>query len=97
MRKIERITRFKVCLDNGPDCTLCGIRDEHLNDGTAFYGFLDRKERLAGYPTISNCTIPISFEFLCLANDYVETIVFHVERLRRSLNPITDNGNNLVF
>jgi hypothetical protein len=97
VREIDGVALLEVLLDRGPDGLLRGVRHQHLNDGALLGRFLDFEQGLARHPAVGDGAIPVPLERGRLADDDVEAIVLHVERLGRTLDAIADHRDGLVL
>ncbi len=80
-----------------PDGALGGVGHEHLDDGAAPDGFVDFEQGLAGFPAVLDGAVPVALEGAGLADDDVEAVVAQVERLRRALDAVADDGDGFVL
>ena len=97
VREIERVTGFEIGFDGRPDDALGGVGDEEFDDGAALDGFGHREEGLAGHPAVGDGAVPVAFELWRLADDDLEAVVLHVQRLRRALDAVADDSNGFFF
>ncbi len=96
MRKIEGISWIQAGFDLRPCGHLTGVGQEKLNNRRFFGGGFQGKQGFSGNKTVGNGPFPGIGAFP-LADDDMKPVVFHVQGLPRSLNPISQNGNDLVF
>jgi len=97
MGKIQSVSGPKPLFHYRPDGALSRIRHQHFDYSPPLACFLDAEKSFSGHPSVFPGTIPVPWKLLGLADNDVETIVLHVQRLPRPLNPIADYGNRLVL
>ena len=97
MRKVQRVARLQVLFDKGPYCALRRIGHEHLYDGAALHRFFDREKRFSRDPAVALRAVPVLLVFLRLADDNVDAVVLHVERLGRPLHAVADDGDDFLL
>ena len=52
---------------------------------------------LPGHPAVGDGAIPVALELARLADDHMESVVFHIQRLGRALDAVADDSDDLVF
>ncbi len=97
MREVDGVPFVQACLDGRPNGFLGGVGDQHLHDGALLGRFLDVKEGLARLPAVAHRPVPVLLELFGLADNHVETVIPHVQRLSGSLHAVADHGNGLVL
>src|SRR5205085_1758618 len=74
---------------------LTGIGKEILNDSAAAGGFWNVEERFVRLPAVLHRQVP-ALRAGPLADDDLDAIVLHVERLAPTLNAIAQDGDRLA-
>src|SRR5262249_5662122 len=74
---------------------LAGVGEQILNDGAALGRLLHWEESLARDPAVLLSEVPASALF-AQADDHVDAVVFHVERLTPALHAIAEHGHGLI-
>src|SRR6185312_39796 len=85
-----------MLFNSGPEGDLGSVAEQITNDGSFLESFFDLKEGLAGYEAIADGFIPGLGVFPLTYYD-VDTVVFLVKRLARTLYAIADDGYHFVF
>ncbi len=97
MREVKGLSGSKEWSDDRPQYTLGGIRYKVLDDCAACSCLLNGEQCPARNKSVCNSFVPVGPELRRLAYNDVNAVVTHVHGLCRSLNTITDNGNNLIL
>ena len=95
MREIQGLARGQVLLHHRPNLDLGGVGYQELDNGTPLASLFNLEQVFAGNPAV--CHGFVEGLALALAYDHVESVVFQVEGLARTLDTIADNGDNLIF
>ena len=96
VREVECLAGRQVLLHGRPYGNLTRIRQQILNDSTAFAGLFDIEQVLSRNPTVCYGLVP-RLRVLALTHNDIETVVLQVERLARSLNSVTDDGYYFIL
>ena len=99
VREVERLAGRDVLLDRLPDDGLRGVGREHHDHVALRGGLFDGEERLARHPAVLDRALParIGLRGLALADDHVDAVVPHVERLARTLDAIAKHRDRLAL
>jgi len=97
MGEVKGLSGGEMWTDHRPQYALGGIRYQVLDDGTAGGSFLNGEQCPARNKSVSNGPVPVCPELRGLADNHINAVVTHVHGLCRSLNPVTDDGNNLIL
>jgi hypothetical protein len=95
--EVEGLAGGEVGLDAREDDLEGAVVDEHHDDGGLLAGFLDVEEGLAGLEAVLGGAVPVALEAGILADDDVEAVVAHVERLGGALDAVADDGDGFVL
>ncbi len=95
VREVEGLALGQVRLQFGPEVFLSRIGEQVLDDRAACGCFFQGKKRLAGHPAVFLGLLP-ALGALAQANDDVQPIVAHVERLALALDAIAENSNGFI-
>src|SRR3989344_4759250 len=85
-----------MLLEIRPRFHLARVRDKELNDRSAFSCIFKREESFARHPAILYGFV-IAWASGLLADDDSNTVVAHVQGLRRTLHAIAQDGHDFVF
>ena len=77
VREVKCFTRSQIFLHSRPYFDLSCIREQVLNNGSTLACFVNIKQCLARYPTVSNCFFP-GFATFTLSYDYIKPIVTQI-------------------
>ncbi len=94
--EVERVSLAEVRLDGGPERHLPRVGDQVLDDGGPLHGLHPGEERLARLPAILLGLVPRALALRRAADDDVDTVFLHVERLGRALHAVTEHGDDLI-
>jgi len=95
--EVERLAGGHERRDARPHLLDRGVVHEHHDDRGLLAGLLDIEERLARLEAVFHRALPVAGETLVLANDDIDAVVAHVERLRRALHAIANDGDDLIL
>ena len=95
MTVVQRLARLQILLDCGPLLHLTSIGEQHAKDCTLLSSLLNREQRLARNPSVSHSLL-VGLT-LTLTDDDVKAIVAQIASLTRTLNTITDDGDDFIL
>ena len=95
VREIESLALGQMRQELGPLLFLACIGKQVLNDRSFGGRFFHRKQSFAGNPAILFGQIPAPSLF-ALANDDVDAVIFHIQRLAPSLNAIAKHSHRFL-
>ena len=97
--EIEVLAGSDVLLDLLPDLTDAAVGYEKHDDVALFCGLFEREERLTLDPSVLLGAAPagVGLGVLALTDNNVKTVVAHIERLTRTLDAVTENGDFLAL
>src|SRR5262249_43810734 len=95
VREVQGLTGGQVRLEGRPLLLLAGVGEQVLHDGAAPRRLLQREQRLAGNPAVLLGQLPAA-ALVAQADDYVEAVVLHVERLAAALDAVAEDGDGFL-
>ena len=97
MRKVERISRFQMFFHERPDGPLGRVRNEIFDNSAPLAGLVQVKQGFPRHPSVLPRPVPVRLELPGLPDDDLKTVVFHIQRLRRALDAVSDHRDRLVL
>ncbi len=95
--EVEGLALGEVGFHAREDVLQGAVVHEHHDDGGLFAGLLDVEEADAGLEAVLLGAGPIALEAGILADDDLNAVVAHVERLGGALDAVADDGDDLVL